>query len=414
MNIFKTSMLSGIATLVRICSGLILTKVVAIFAGPSGLATIGQLQNFVNMVMLLAGDFLKTATTKYTSEYSNDLEKKKKIWSSSVKIIFTLNLFITIFIYTFSRDLSEYLLKSEDYEYVFKVFAFSLPLFVVNSFFLSILNGQRDIKLYIKLNIMLSVISLILVVSFTYLFGLKGALVSYVINQSVVLIITICAIRNKDWFKFKYFYYKAELSVYRNIFGFAIITFVSISTSNITIVSIRSYILNNLSSHDAGNWQAVWSLSQVAMSLITVSLSTYLLPTISSLSSKKDLSKEIYSALTIVIPLSLTATLIAYYGRDLIIILLYSTEFKDMRPLFLFQFLGNAIKVCGWVFGYVLVAKGMVKYTVSTEVFFAMSFYFLVKIFVDEFGIVGTTYAFFMNSLLHALCMIYVYRFRVK
>lgn len=414
MNILKTSMLSGIATLVRICSGLILTKVVAIFAGPSGLATIGQLQNFVNMVMLLAGDFLKTATTKYTSEYSNHLEKKKQVWSSCVKVILTLNVFITLGLYLFSRELSVYLLNSEVYEYVFKVFAFSLPLFVVNSFFLAILNGQRDIKLYIKLNIMLSIVSLILVVSLTYLFGLKGALVSYVINQSVVLIVTIYSIRDKEWFKVKYFRYKTEMSTYKNIFGFAVITFVSISTSNITIVFIRSYLLDNLSSHDAGNWQAIWSLSQVAMSLITVSLSTYLLPTISSLSSKKDLTNEIYSALKIVIPLSLTATLIAYYGRDLIILLLYSPEFRDMRPLFIFQFFGNAIKVCGWVFGYVLVAKGMVKYTVTTEVFFAMSFCFLVKIFVDEFGIVGTTYAFFMNSLLHALCMMYIYRFRVK
>ena len=57
MTLIKTSILSAIATIIKIISGFIVTKVIAVYIGPSGLALIGQLQNFINLVMLASGNF---------------------------------------------------------------------------------------------------------------------------------------------------------------------------------------------------------------------------------------------------------------------------------------------------------------------------------------------------------------------
>ena len=56
MTLIKTSLLSAISTLIRIISGFIITKVIAIYAGPSGVALVGQLQNFIMTIRLV---FLK-------------------------------------------------------------------------------------------------------------------------------------------------------------------------------------------------------------------------------------------------------------------------------------------------------------------------------------------------------------------
>ncbi|MBH0011580.1 O-antigen translocase [Pseudoalteromonas sp. NZS100_1] len=414
MNLLKTSMLSGISTIFRIISGIIITKMVAIFAGPAGLAVIGQLQNIINITMLVTGDFLKTATTKYTAEYQDNYQEKYRLWSSALKVILCLNIIVFSIFFFFSNQIASYFLHTEEYSYVLRVFSVSLPFFILNSFLLAVLNGQKEIKSYILLNITLSIVSLILVCLLSYNFGLQGALIAYVTNQSIVFFITIAAIKKKSWFKVDYFFHKSELVQYKKLFGFALITFASIMASNGSTIYIRNYLIENLSATLAGNWQAMWVLSQISVSLITTSLATYLLPTLSQLQDKKLIHQELIAALKIIVPITITISLIMYLLRDLIIMLLYSSEFSAMRDLFFWQLVGNSIKVCGWLFGYVLVAKGMVKYTVMTEVIFAFSWCFLSSFLINKFGLVGAIYAYSINVTFHFITMFLLYKFKVK
>ena len=42
MTLIKTSVLTGISTVIQVISGFIVTKVIAVYVGPAGLAIIGQ------------------------------------------------------------------------------------------------------------------------------------------------------------------------------------------------------------------------------------------------------------------------------------------------------------------------------------------------------------------------------------
>lgn len=414
MNLVKTSILSAIATIIRMITGFIITKVIAVYVGPSGLAMIGQLQNFVNLVMLGAGNFLKTAITKYTAEYNGNEIKTNELWSASMRVVLGLNVITFIALFFFSERISNLILHSSEYDFVLKILSFSLPFFILNTIFLSILNGQKKIKQYTIINILLSIVSLLLVSFLSYFYGLKGALVAYVINQSVVFFITLIYLRKEPWLKVNNFLHSANKDSYIKLYRFALITFTSILASNITIMFIRNHLINELSVQDAGYWQGIWALSQVALSLVTMSLTTYLLPTISGLSLKVEITKELRKAVQVVIPIVLIMSLAMYLLRDLIILLLYTDDFMPMRDLFLWQMFGNVIKVCGWLYGYVLVAKGMVKYTVTTEVVFAITWAILTLVLVDSYGLVGTTYAYAVNNMLHFITMFYLYKNKIN
>lgn len=93
MTLIKTSLLSAISTVIKILSGFILNKFIAIYAGPSGLANIAQFQNFIILIQTLSGDFLKTAVTKYTAQYENNKKLKYTLWSSAIKIQLLLSTF---------------------------------------------------------------------------------------------------------------------------------------------------------------------------------------------------------------------------------------------------------------------------------------------------------------------------------
>lgn len=413
MNLLKTSFLSGVATLIRMLSGVVVTKVVAIYGGPAGIATVGQLQSIINMIMLLAGDFLKTAITKYTAQYRGD-DEKFLIWSSAIKVILVLSVIFFIALYFFSDDISLFIFNKVDYSYVIKVFSFSLPFFVFNSFFLAIINGQKEIKFFVSVNVASSIVSLLLVFILSYFFGLSGALISYVTNQSIVLLLTVYLLRKKNWFRIENFIKKTDFFHYKKLFKFAVITFFSIMTSTFSILFIRSHIINEISIDAAGFWQAIWSLSQMALTLVTTSLATYLLPTLSEIEDKRKIEEEVYSAIKIVLPIAIFSSTSIYVLRDFIIYVLYTDDFSAIRDLVSWQMVGYVFKVLGWVYGYVLVAKGMVKYTVTTEVIFALLWCSLTVFFVDFFGLIGVIYAFSVNSFLHMITMFILFKFKVN
>jgi len=413
MTLIKTSMLSAVATLIKILSGFIITKVIAIYIGPSGLAIIGQLQNFIMLVKTVAGDFLKTAITKYTAEYENDENKKYDLWSSSFKLAFVLNFVVLVGLIYFSNDLSYSLFHTLEYAFVFKILAISLPFFVSNTILLAILNGQKQIKQYIFLNIVLSIVSLFIVVVLSVLYEVEGALVAYVVSQAIVFFITLIYLRKETWLKLKLFLFSVRKENIKKLLGFAIITLSAVLASNTSMIYIRNYISDTYSMSDAGYWQGVWLLSQVALSLITTSLATYFLPTLSVLTNKKALNKELTNAIYIIIPIAIVISLSMYFLREYIIIVLYSDQFMPMSQLFLWQMVGNVIKVLGWLFGYVLVAKAMVKYTVTTEILFAVIFIVSSIYFMRLYGLVGVTYAYAMSSLLHLIVVSFIYKFKV-
>lgn len=416
MNLLKTSLLSGFATLVRIFTGVIVTKFIAVILGPSGVAIIGQLQSLMNLVMLLAGDFLKTAVVKYTAEYGKIAnEQHYKLWSSALEIILIFSLIVSAALFIFSKDLSLYFFKDSQFKIVLRILSFSLTFFTLNTFILSILNGLREIKKYILINILINIISLFFVCILSYFFSLKGALIAYATNQSIVLLITLLLVRNEKWFNYKNFIRKNidRLSQYKKLLYFSIITFTAIASSNLSMVYIRNLLIDSLSTKEAGLWQALWVVSQLSMTLITTSLATYLLPALSSLKTKDLINKELINSLKLLLPVAVGTAVLMFILRDLIILVLYTKEFLAMRDLFLWQLVGNVVKLVGWLFGFVLVSRGMIKYTTSTELAFAFIWCLLTTVLVREYGIIGAIYAFAINSILYTITVFLIYRYKV-
>lgn len=414
MTLIKTSILSAISTVIRILSGFILNKFIAVYAGPSGLASIAQFQNFITLLQTLSGDFLKTAVTKYTAQFENNIQLKYSLWSSALKIQLTLSIFFFIILFMSAGKISNYLFSSDEYLSYIRLFGLFLPLFVLNSLFLAILNGERDIKSYITLNIVLSLIVMSIVSLLLMFFKIEGGLLGYILAPSIMFFISMLFLKAKEWFHFKNFYFKLDINMSKKLFVFGLITFTSIAASTLSLLYIRNYLGETYSMDMAGFWQAIWALSQIILSLIVTSLSTYLLPTLATTNIQKNISIELRKAYILLVPVTIMVSSIIYLLKDEIILLLFTEEFIPMESLFLWQMVGNVIKVSGWLIGYLVVAKAMIKTVILTEIVFALSFVFLVQYFCQAHGIIGTTYAYALNSFLHLITMTFIYFLMIK
>jgi len=405
--LIKTSILSSISTIIRIISGFISVKVVSVYIGPSGLALVGQMQNFVDMVSNIASAGVNSGVVKYTAEYRDNEKIKQKIWSSAVKLSVILLLPVTISIIFFSDYLSLRLLNTYEYKSVFILFAITLFFFVMNGLLISILNGEGEIKKLTILNIASSLFGLLITLILVKKLNLYGALISSIVTQSIVFFITLMFVIRSKWFKFSMLLGKMDREYRNKLLKYSIMTIVSATTIPLSRIYLRNYIGANIGWDAAGYWQGITRISDTYLMLITTTLSIYYLPKLSSIQDKMELRKEIIYGYKIIMPVVIIMAAGIYFFRDFIIKLIFTSDFLPMRELFLYQLIGDVIKIASWLLGYVMVAKAMTKLFIISEVIFTFSFVGLCVLFIKIFGLVGISIAFMVNYLLHMIFLLF-------
>jgi PST family polysaccharide transporter len=65
-----------------------------------------------------------------------------------------------------------------------------------------------------------------------------------------------------------------------------------------------------------------------------------------------------------------------------------------MKSLFLFQLLGDVVKVGSWIVSNVLLAKAQIKSFIVLEIIFSLAYFVLSVVFFNVYGIRGLTIAF--------------------
>lgn len=410
MTLIKTSVLSFIATLIKLLAALVINKAVAVYIGPTGLALIGQFQNFIKLVMTAAQGAINNGVIKYTAEYGEDDKRVPMLFSTASKISFIASLGVGAVIVVFSQYASLHFLKSEEYSYIFVIFGFTIILFVVNNLLLSILNGLKEIKTWVMINIIQSIYSLIFTTLLIVWLGLEGALIALVTNQSVILLIVLWMLRKHPIIKVVNFKQKFDTPEAKKLAGFAAMAIATSLTAPVSHLIIRNYIGETLSWMDAGYWQAMWYISTMYLMVVTTTLSVYYLPKLSETTDKAELRKELRQGYKVIMPIVIFLSVTVFMLKDFIILILFTEEFKPMRDLFLWQLVGDVAKVASLLMAYLMHAKAMIKTYISTEFIFSISFVLLSIWFVDQFGLLGMSYSFAVNYAVYLIVVFIVTR----
>ncbi|MFW0694312.1 O-antigen translocase [Aliarcobacter butzleri] len=409
MTLIKTSILTAISTAIKILNGLVVTKIIAIYIGPSGLALLASFQNFTSIAMTFATAGLNSGIVKYTAEYSS-LIRKRRLWSTSIRISFIFTAICSFFIFIFNKQLSIYFFQTFDYKDIFTLFSITLFMFSLNTVLLSILNGQKEITKLTMINIFSSFVGLFLTGILTYYYNLYGALVSNVLGQTIVLLITIYFLLKTNWFKIKMFIGKIDNDELKKLSHFFLMALVSAFTLPISQIIIRNYIVDNLSLEDAGYWEAIWRISSTFTMFITTILTVYYLPKLASLKTDIELKNELFYGFKIIIPLTLFCILFIYILKDFIILVLFTKDFLPTKELFLYQLMGDVFKIFSFLIGYLLIAKALTKKYILIQIIFMISFVFLSVFCLNYMGLVGVTISYFINYIILSLVMIVMFR----
>lgn len=409
-DIVKVFSLTSLSTLVKMLTGFVSVKVVASIIGPAGVALVGQLNNFATIAMSLSSGGINNGITKYISEFKDDPAKVATFLSTALRITVICSLCVGVAMIVLNRLLSRLILQTEEYWYVFLIFGFTILLYALNSMLLSVVNGFKEFKKYVKINIANSIVGLCFTLAFVLTLGLPGALVSAVTYQSVMLFITMWMIRKSAWSVWSNFKMRLNRLASKQYFKYTLMTLTTALTVPISQLLLRSYVITEISPIEAGWWEGLTRLSGSCLTIVTTSFAVYYMPRLSELHEAQKLSKEIFKAYAVIVPFLVIGFLLVYLFRYPIIRILFTSEFYPMADLFFWQFIGEIFKICSWLLSYIMVAKAMVKTFVLTEVIFTGAYVLFSYYFIRIDGIMGIPKAYVINYILYFISMVIIFR----
>lgn len=405
MSLVKSSLLNGIAVVVKVGAAMILNKVLALYVGPSGYAVIGQFQNALAVALSLSGGVMGPGVTKGTAQHFDNQSQQHIIWQTAVKLTLSATLVASLLFIVAHQWLSGKLLERADMDTVFIGLGLALPAIALNNLLLAIINGKKDVVTYVSANIVGSLLSLLVVGALTYLGGLYGALLAIAISPAASLLATGALVARRGWFKAAYLWGKLDRPVVKELSGFGLMGLTSAIMSPLAFMFIRNHLSQTLGLDAAGYWQASWKISEIYLMLITLTLSMYYLPRLAEIKTRTELGKEIAKVYSIVLPMVILGAVVMYFLRDFIIEKLFSKDFAPMRELFFWQLTGDILKIGSWILSYIMLGRAMVRAFVLTEVIFSLSFYGFTVMLSKVYGFQGVAMAYAVNYLLYWIAM---------
>lgn len=410
MNLFKTTILSGILTAVRVLTGMVSIKVVAVFLGPQGVAYVGQFQSFLKIINNLANFGIGQGITKYIAQYRKEKQMLPKIVGTSTAITLVATCSVSFILFIWAGTWSQWLFKTYEYSTVFVWLSFLLVFFSMGQVLLSVLNGFKQIRPFIFARAVHTLLALAFTVVLVYLLRVKGALLALVFGQATVFIAAFIFARGKAWMQWKWFMDGVDKQMLRKLLAFSLMAFSSVILLELRQLYLRDYVIVRLSPEQAGYWQAMWKISEIYLLVLTTALSTYYLPRLSEIDNTHELRREIGKSYLFILPVVLVLSSSMFLFRDFVIRILFTPDFFPMRNLFLFQLTGDVFKISSWVLSFLLVAKAMTKTFLITEVVFKISFLGFALFFMRSHGVVGLTYAFALNYFVYFITMLLIFR----
>lgn len=408
--LIKVASLNSASVLTRIVAGILTSKAIAIFIGAEGLALIGNLRNFLSSTQSVATLGLYDGLVKYIAEFKKQTVELSKTLSTVFYLGFISTVIVSFLCYFNAEYINTLIFPTySDYAYVIRVMAIALPFYSLNMFSFSILNGFSKFKILIIINIIGQILGLSITLLLIYQDKIDGALVSVVISESLIFLITLVGIVNQRSLIPLIKATNVRFSYIKKLSSFSMMVLFSGVVLPIVALAIRTYIIDNIGYKDAGLWEAMTRISKYYLMFIGSLMTLYILPRFSEIDNVKDFRNEVFQFYKTIMPIFALGLFAIYLLRSFIVPIIFSNEFRPVEDLFLWQLLGDFIKVLSIVIAYQFLAKRMFWHYIVTEAFLVVILYATSIYFIDIYGVKGATIAHFVTYVMYYAVVLLIF-----
>jgi len=394
--------LNNTAIVVKVLAGVFTSKAIAVFIGVEGMALIGNLGNFFNSIRSLALLGFYNGLVKYIAEFKNNAVQLSKTLSTAYYLGFFSTILLSLLCYYNAETINNFLF-SANYNFinVIKILAFALPFYSLNLFSFSIMNGFSKYKILMIINIIGQILGLFVTLLLIYQNKIDGALVAIVIAPCLMFLITLIGIVNRKSLIPQIKVSNVDFNILKKFVPFTTIALITVIGMPIIYIIIRNYIIEHTGIKYAGYWEAMNRISDYYLMFVSSVMTLYVIPRFSEINSKIEFKTEIINIYKSLIPVFALGLLLIYLLRSFIVKIVFTNEFEPVEDLFIWQLLGDFMKILAIVIAYQFIAKKMFMHFIIIELFLMVVIYFSSIYLVDMFGVKGAVLGHFISYVLY-------------
>lgn len=414
--ILRVFSFNSIIVIGKVFSSFVVSKVSAIYLGPTGFAIVGNFKNVLQGILGITSSGFQSGVIRHIAENKNNKQQSSLIITSVFALSLFLSLLIAPFIYFFSDTLSISILNESSYAFIFKYLAICLPLISFNFLLLYIINGLQKIKLFTIISIVFNALNAVLTFLLIHFFNLKGALIVSLIVPVISFLASFLFKEVRVLFSDQFFTLKKiSVTIVKSISVYLFMAVYSTVLISMTYLLIRNKIIAGIDIETAGLWEGMNKISTFYMLVFTSLLTLYLLPKLAENKTICGYKSIMTDYFKFVLPLMIVLFGLVFIFRILIIRVFLTPDFLLIKDFFYLQLIGDFIKVVGFSLAYQFHAKRIIiPYFISDAILYG-SFYLICVFLLDTYQLSGVYYAYICSLVLYLLTVVtFIYSTRNK
>ncbi|GJL35099.1 lipid III flippase [Enterobacter hormaechei] len=405
MSLAKASVWTAASTLVKIGAGLLVVKLLALAYGPSGVGQAGNFRQLIIVLGVLAGAGIFNGVTKFVSQHHDDPSRLREVVGTSSAMVLGFSILLALIFLLAAAPISRGLFGHADYQGLVRLVALVQMGIAWANLLLAVMKGFRDAACNALSLIIGSVVGVAAWYVCYKLGDYQGALLGMALVPALVVFPAMLLLARRSHLPLSYFRPHWDNGLAGQLSKFTLMALITSVTIPLAYVMMRNLLAAHYSWDDVGIWQGVSSISDAYLQFITASFSVYLLPTLSRLATKQEITREIVKSLRFVLPAVAAVSFCVWLLRDVAIWLLFSDKFTAMRDLFAWQLVGDVLKVGAYVFGYLVIAKASLRFYILAEVSQFSLLTLFSRLLIPAHGAAGAAQAYMATYIIYfALC----------
>ncbi len=391
---FKATGLFGGVQVVTILTGLLKSKLVAVWMGTTGFGILSLFNAAVNLLFSISNLGLQSSAVRDIAAASADRGKTLAIIKAVNRWVLASGLLGTLLTIVMSPWLSRWVFESDQYVGAFILLSAAVLLMGLFNQDYAVLQGLRRLRLMAQANIVGALAGFVCSVPVFYFFREEGLAWTVVIAALASLVVSLLYVRKlglilpkQDW--------RTSMVLGSDTVKLGIMMAISNIAVFLVQFVVKTYISHQGGLDDVGLYQAGWGLNEQYLGLVFTAMAKDYFPRLSQVANdrlrvRKSINEQAEIAILILAPM----VIVMLVFLPFVVRLLYSGDFDGIVPMARWLLLGSLLKAGSWAISFVFLAKGHGKTYLFNELgikFITLPAYMLGY---SLFGLLGIGYAY--------------------
>lgn len=408
----STSVIGG-ASVITIAMAVVVSKGLAIQAGPHGVGLMGLYGTIVAAVcnaLSVGGGGIKFIAE---AKARNDWEAVAAASTALRWISLGFATIAGLFLWCFRHQLATWIFSDPTQSGAIGWLALSVFLAVIASSYVAQLTGMGNIWDLFKVTVSGSLVSGATLLLLTHMYGNAG-----IVSGSPTLQIVTLALAAYLVLRSRTVVSKAPiqdtLSYVWPIIKLGLALSSSMALASTSQLLVRSAINHKLGPEAMGHFQAAWSISMTYIGFVLSAMAVDYFPRLSAMIADHDASRRLLNQQTTVAFVAACPIFLALFVlAPWIIRLLYAADFEPSVSVMRWQILGDVFKLAAWPLGFLLLAANKPRAYFLAELAWNVLYVALNWLLLDHFGIEATGISFASSYLIYLLLVYSITRTQI-